>query len=174
MNHFDHKKDRGNKMGNNQFKKLKGFTLVELITVVAIISMIAIYITIEINRSNDDAKIGIAAAYLSSSVPAAISSYRARHMGNCNGIAGTSGTDALPELESRGMSDTSPWGTPVTAVWSSTNSTITVSFTVPASADGTLAQTLRANLDSSSGQFVTLPAATIADGSAFSVTYSCA
>lgn len=160
-------------MGIKQFKKLKGFTLVELITVVAIISMIAIYITIEINRSNDDAKIGIAAAYLSSSVPAAISSYRARHMGNCNGIAGT-GTDALPELEARGMSDTSPWGTAVTAVWSATNSTITVSFVVPASADGSLATTLRDNLDSSSGQFVSLPTGTLTDGASFSVTYSCA
>lgn len=160
-------------MGNKQFKKLKGFTLVELITVVAIISMIAIYITIEINRSNDDAKVGIATAYLTSSVPAAISSYRARHMGNCNNI-GSTDAEVLASLESRGMSDTSPWGTAVTASWNSSNSTISISFLIPGSADGELSNTLRDNLGSSSGQFVTLPTGTLSDGSAFTVTYSCA
>ena len=47
-------------MGIKQFKQQNGFTPVELIAVVAIISMIAVYITIEINQSSDDAKIGLA------------------------------------------------------------------------------------------------------------------
>ena len=159
-------------MGNKQFKKLKGFTLVELITVVAIISMIAIYITIEINRSSDDAKIGIATAYLTSSVPAAISSYRARHLGNCNDIAGSStGTDALPALEDRGMSDTSPWGGAVTATWNAANRQITISFPIPGANATTVATDLLANLALSDGQFAATP--TFTSGS-LSAIYDCA
>lgn len=149
--------------------KQVGFTLVELITVVAIISMIAIYITIEINRSNDDAKVGIATAYLTSSVPAAISSYRARHLGNCNGIDTPS---VLENLEDRGMSDTSPWGTTVSATWDGDARQITVAFEIPGGDAGEVGTALLDNLNLSSGQFSDLPES-FTEGS-FRVTYDCA
>ncbi|MGC1509484.1 type II secretion system protein [Ketobacter sp.] len=115
---------RLNRTLNTLKKREQGFTLVELIAVVAIIAMIAIYVTIEINQSTDDAKVGLATAFLASNVPGAISSYRSRHNGSCRGFddVDVGSNEDLPELTGdtdatamkkrlvlRGLAPTTPW-----------------------------------------------------------------
>ncbi|MDY6920074.1 MAG: type II secretion system protein [Pseudomonadota bacterium] len=122
----------------NKLKQNAGFTLVELIAVVAIISMIAVYVTIEINQSSDDAKVGLATAFLTSNVPSAISSYRARHMANCRSITnypddavdlnGDGDYDVADVLIERGLAPTTPWGDTWVAEYSDETREITIRF----------------------------------------------
>ena len=126
--------------------KQTGFTLVELIVVVGLISMIAIYITIEINQSSDDAKVGIVTAFLVSNVPNAIASYRARNLGTCkdldaapttgdSSLSGLSGDEAVKaHLVLRGLSPNTPWGEEWSAKYNTADGggeALTVTITYP-------------------------------------------
>ena len=160
----------------------KGFTLVELIAVVGIISMIAVYITIEINRSSDDAKIGIATAFLTSNVPSAISSYRARHLGSCKNIEvdpedteilpTTDDTDASNEklrLMDRGLAAETPWDDYWSATWDLDERTITIGFPIPGANAEAIQIDLLSNLNGKS-QIVSAEAV---DGGGLTIVYSC-
>lgn len=133
-------------MGRKQLNKDRGFTLVELIAVVAIISMIAVYITIEINKSSDDAKIGIATAFLTSNVPGAISSYRARNLSSCRGLTneGIAAMDDSVKIDidqedgftikdvfvARGLSPRTPWDDKWSVEYDDTSRQIKLNFPV--------------------------------------------
>ncbi|MEE2730511.1 MAG: type II secretion system protein [Pseudomonadota bacterium] len=168
-------------MGNKQFMnmrlgarpaKARGFTLVELIAVVAIISMIAVYITISINQSSDDAKVGIATAFLASNVPAAISSYRARNMASCRSMAIAPNTpgDIKALLTDRGLVPNSPWDDPWTASYSDANRQISLVFTVSGANANASATNIAANLsDVDVPQVVNATAAS----NVITVVYSC-
>lgn len=144
-------------MGIKQFKQQNGFTLVELIAVVAIISMIAVYITIEINQSSDDAKIGLATAFLTSNVPSAISSYRARHLSSCrtmtdpeaNGedVDGDGETDVKDLLMARGLASTTPWDDDWLAEYADDTREITITFPLRGTNAGDVADALTSNLE---------------------------
>ena len=166
--------------------KSKGFTLVELIAVVGIISMIAIYITIEINQSSDDAKIGIATAFLVSNVPNALSSYRARHLGSCRGIDDDIATDeTVPALDTdddqsganaqvkqrlmkRGLADTTPWDDFWVVEYDDTNREVTLTYPIPGTNAQFMASDIEANL-AGQGQIVS---SSYADGE-LSIIYNC-
>ena len=155
---------KGSIKAMNAKNKSRGFTLVELIAVVAIISMIAVYITIEINRSSDDAKIGIATAFLTSNVPAAISSYRARHLGSCRDIDDEVGdAEELPDavngdtaseeklrLMARGLAAETPWDDFWTAAYDDDARTITIDFPLFGENEEEVAADILANLEGKS------------------------
>ncbi|MDX1693092.1 MAG: type II secretion system protein, partial [Ketobacteraceae bacterium] len=94
-------------------KNRKGFTLVELITVVAIVSLLVVYITIKLGSSNEDAKVALASTFILGNVPTAISSYKARHMNSCTALTDfnddTDGDAVREELIKRGLVRTTPW-----------------------------------------------------------------
>ncbi len=174
---------KGSIKAMNTKNKSSGFTLVELIAVVAIISMIAVYITIEINRSSDDAKIGIATAFLSSNVPAAISSYRARNLGSCRAIDDAAATGenlpALPtgdtasvvkqRLVARGLAPETPWDDLWSAVYDdATDRDITITYPVVGTNSTAIATDIITNLQGRS-QIVSATAA----GGSITVVYSC-
>ena len=147
-------------MGIKQFKQQNGFTLVELIAVVAIISMIAVYITIEINQSSDDAKIGLATAFLTSNVPSAISSYRARHLSSCvtmvnpenNGddLDGDGVVTVKDLLMARGLARTTPWADEWEATFDNATREITLVFPLTGTNAGDVAAALTSNLENRS------------------------
>jgi len=99
--------------------KQTGFTLIELITVVSLISLLVVYITVELGQSNDDAKVAMSTTFLLGNIPQAIGSYKARHLGSCSGIdefdADTpvgleeEADDELKHLVSRGLYHKTPW-----------------------------------------------------------------
>ncbi|WP_158643589.1 type II secretion system protein [Ketobacter alkanivorans] len=173
----------GNKQLNNRGLNSKGFTLVELIAVVAIISMIAVYITIEINQSSDDAKIGLATAFLTSNVPGAISSFRARHMSSCRAIddeftigdetytAGGEATKA--NLVNRGLAANTPWDDVWTAEFNDDTREITIEFPLV----GTNADTVQADLEANltgRAQVVSVTGGAVGDASSgLIIVYSC-
>ena len=157
-------------MGIKQFKKLKGFTLVELIAVVAIISMIAVYITIEISQSSDDAKVGIATAFLASNVPAAISSYRARNRSSCRGLGSGTAVDITTILVARGLAPNSPWDVPWSATYNDTTRQISVIITTSGEQQNDSASTIATNLnDAEVPQVVSATSST----NTATVVYSC-
>lgn len=117
----------------------KGFTLVELITVVAIISLLVVYITIEIGRSNDDAKVGVSTTFLLSNIPSAISSYKARHANSCAALSGAAAADVKLALEARGVVPDTPWGEPWTVAYNHAGREITVTFPTTGSDNATVA-----------------------------------
>lgn len=150
-------------MGGKQFRKNNGFTLIELIAVVAIISMIAVYITIEVNQSADDAKVGLATSFLASNIPSAISSYRAQNMSSCSRMATPpTGKTVKDLLTDRGIAPNSAWDIPWTVTYDATNRTVNVVYTVFGSTDyaGVIASNLgsvpQVNTATSSGNVVTV------------------
>jgi len=170
-------------MGSKQFNKAKGFTLVELIAVVAIISMIAVYITIEINRSSDDAKVGIATAFLTSNVPAAISSYRARHLASCVSLPSgaetavdSDGKTVRAILIERGLAAQTPWADDWSASYDNGERQLTLVFPVNGANAGAIAVDLNSNLQER-GQVVSstssATAGTATTSATVTVVYSC-
>lgn len=115
----------------------KGFTLVELITVVAIISLLVVYITIEIGRSNDDAKVGVSTTFLLSNVPAAISSYKARNMNSCAALA--TSADVKADLVARGLVPETTWGELWTVAYNHGARLVTITYQTTGSDDPVLA-----------------------------------
>lgn len=123
-------------------KEQKGFTLVELITVIAVVSLLAIYLSVEIGDAGEDAKVSMASAFLLSNVPQAISSFRSRHAGYCSfsetvattAISTTAGTvgevvgGATQQLIDRGLFPKTPWGDQWTASYNSSARQITIAF----------------------------------------------
>ena len=97
-------------------KEQKGFTLVELITVIAIVSLLAIYLSVEMSDSGEDAKIGMATVFLLKNVPTAINSFKARHGGLCRDLPDGDGSDTTTNLDAtqalldRGLHPETPWG----------------------------------------------------------------
>lgn len=123
------------RMFYRQAKREEGFTLVELITVVAIISLLVVYITIEIGRSNDDAKVGVATTFLLSNVPSAISSFKARHMNSCSSLDGESDENVKTALVERGVVAETPWGVEWSVSYSHSARLVTVTFQTEGSDD---------------------------------------
>lgn len=173
----------GNKQLNNRGLNSKGFTLVELIAVVAIISMIAVYITIEINQSSDDAKIGLATAFLTSNVPGAISSFRARHMSSCRAIDDevTIGGETYAEgdvatkanLVNRGLAANTPWDDEWTASFDDAAREITIEFPLVGTNADTVQTDLATNL-TGRAQVVSVTAGGVgAASSGLTIVYSC-
>jgi len=93
---------------NIRKNKQKGFTLVELITVIAVVSLLAIYLSVEMGDAGEDAKVSMASAFLLSNVPHALNSYRARHAGKCEFADTENG--ATQVLKDRGLFKETPWG----------------------------------------------------------------
>lgn len=111
-------------------KDQKGFTLVELITVVAIVSLLVVYITIRLSSSNEDAKVALASTFILGKVPTVISAYKARHMNSCTGLpAGEEEQDTLrQELIERGLVGTTPWDEDWVAQYDNTNRRLQIMF----------------------------------------------
>lgn len=118
-----------------------GFTLIELITVVSLVSLLVLYITVELGQSNDDAKVAMTTTILLGNIPQAIGSYKARHLGSCAALddafdadyAGdddgdTDATDAKKHLVARGLHYTTPWGEFWEAEYSNDDRTITITY----------------------------------------------
>lgn len=169
-------------------KPQQGFTLVELIAVVAIIAMIAVYIAIEINQSNDDAKVGLATAFLTSSVPAAISSYKSRNMGSCRSIgaevrpgetlATLDGADAdrnnliKQRLVTRGLAPTTVWDDFWLVVYTDANRQITMTYPLVGVNSQSVGSDLARNL-SENPQVVSAVYANNNNSGSLTVIYGC-
>lgn len=80
--------------------KHTGFTLIELITVISIIAMMAAFIAMKLGGSNDDTKVALSRTILMKDVPQAILTYMARHGGSCSSFAA-----AAPNARPAGPSD---------------------------------------------------------------------
>lgn len=128
--------------------KQSGFTLIELITVVSLVSLLVLYITVELGQSNDDAKVAMSTTILLGNIPQAIGSYKARHLGSCAALddtfdgdyAGeddgdTAASDAKQHLVSRGLHYTTPWGEFWDAEYDNTERTITITYPTTGSDD---------------------------------------
>lgn len=115
-------------------KDQKGFTLVELITVVAIVSLLVVYITIRLSSSNEDAKVALASTFILGKVPTVISAYKARHMNSCTGLdeatdGASGGSDDLrQELIERGLIGTTPWDEEWYALYDNANRRLQIMF----------------------------------------------
>lgn len=105
-------------------KSGKGFTLIELITVIAIVSLLVVYITFELGSTNEDAKVSMATTFFVGNVPAAISAYRARNMNSCDALNLLEEGPIAPEIAIRdelvrsGLPEFTPWGERWTAAYS--------------------------------------------------------
>lgn len=162
----------------------KGFTLVELIAVVAIIALIAVYITIEISQSSDDAKVGLATAFLTSSVPGAISSYKSRNIGSCRDIDAEDARtgENLPDLDdgdsesssmksrlvARGLSPTTVWDDYWGVVYDRDEREITLEYPI----FGTNAETIGSDLEMNLSENPQVVSAAYEDGT-LTVVYGC-
>lgn len=124
---------------SRQNKGVKGFTLVELITVVAIVSLLVVYITIEIGRSNDDAKVGVSTTFLLTNVPAAISSFKARNMNSCASLSAADGVAVKAALVARGLVPNTTWGEPWTVTYTHGTRLITITYQTTGSDNPTVA-----------------------------------
>lgn len=169
-------------------KANRGFTLVELIAVVAIISLIAVYITIEINQSNDDAKVGLATAFLASSVPGAISSYKSRHMGSCRSIANNTPAtgETLPALTNetntanqvkrrlvaRGLAPTTIWDDFWSVAYSDETRRITLTYPLVGANSQAVGANIAANL-SQNPQVISANYQNNDNGGTLTVVYGC-
>ena len=113
-------------------KEQKGFTLVELITVIAMVSLMAVYLSIEMSSASEDAKIAMASTFLLDNVPKAISSFRARHNYTCSdlnvGPGGTGAVDATVQLTDRGLFSGTPWEDVWAARYNSSVRQLTIEF----------------------------------------------
>ena len=111
--------------------KQKGFTLVELITVIALVSLLAVYLSVEMGDSGEDAKVAMSSAFLLANMPQAINAYRARHAGSCafaDGQETVSAVVVTAELSARGLAEKTPWGDSWTAAYDPTARQLTVMF----------------------------------------------
>ncbi len=137
--------------------KQKGFTLVELITVIAIVSLLAIYLSIEMGDAGEDAKIGMASTFLLANVPSAIHSIKARNAGLCALDA-----DAKPQLEARGLFGQTPWGDDWTAAYNVTIRQLTIAFpTTHADAPAAAATDITVNVHAESDVLMASGGATV-------------
>ncbi len=113
-------------------KDQKGFTLVELITVIAIVSLVVVYIAVRLSSSNEDAKVALSTTFLLGNVPTALSSYKARHMNSCksfpDGTDGTNPEDLRQELIARGLVATTPWDEEWSASYDHANRRLQIVF----------------------------------------------
>ena len=111
----------------------KGFTLVELITVVAIIALLVVYITVEIGTTNDDAKVGISNTFFLGNVPAAIGAYKSRHANTCNSLNGLTAAQVTQQLIARGLISMTPWQDNWTAAYDGALRRLIITFPTTAS-----------------------------------------
>ena len=124
-------------------KDKKGFTLVELITVVAIVSLLVVYITVRLSSSNEDAKVALASTFILGKVPTVISAYKARHMNSCTGLPdGEDGAaDLRKELMERGLVGTTPWDEEWSARYDNGNRRLQIVFPTAGMEDPQLSTT---------------------------------
>lgn len=124
----------------------KGFTLVELITVVAIVSLLVVYITFKLGSSNEDAKVAMATTFLLGNVPTAISGYRARHMSSCIDWSAEN-ADVKADLVRSGLIENTPWDEAWTASYDHNSREVRITFPFTGAEDPTQAsQDVMANL----------------------------
>ena len=125
----------------------KGFTLVELITVVAIVSLLVVYITIKLGTSNEDSKIALATTFILGNVPTVIASYKARHQNSCTALpAAADGAVGLrTELINRGLVGTSPWNEAWNAQYNATDRELIIVLPLAGTEDPVSAATDIAN-----------------------------
>lgn len=113
-------------------KDQKGFTLVELITVIAIVSLVVVYIAVRLSSSNEDAKVALSTTFLLGNVPTALSSYKARHMNSCksfpDGTDGTNPEELREQLIARGLVATTPWDEEWSASYDHANRRLQIVF----------------------------------------------
>ena len=109
-------------------RKEQGFTLVELITVVAIVSLLVVYITIKLGSSNENAKVALANTFFLGSVPSALASYKARHMASCDDMVGATAAELRTGFVNRGLVGTTPWGEDWSLVYDHPNRRFSVIF----------------------------------------------
>ena len=166
-------------MAGLEKRKLQdGFTLVELITVVAIISLLVVFMTIQVGRTNDDAKLGIATSFLLGNVPSAIGSYKSRHMSSCtnlpDGDASATNSDkktVTELLHDRGLVANTPWDVAWTAFYTNGVRQITVDFPTTGSEDvSQAAADLAANVN---GQIQVVKATVNSGNDGVVVIYNC-
>lgn len=106
-------------------KKQKGFTLVELAIVMAIIGLLAYFFLPGMLQNREDAKYSTALTQLSKDFPSAI----IRQVGRTNQCSATSITKAL--LQDRGLPALTVWNT-AWSITSVTSNLVTVNYTIDA------------------------------------------
>lgn len=113
----------------------QGFTLVELITVVAIVSLLVVYITFKLGSSNEDAKVALSTTFLVGNVPAAIGGFRSRHMGSCASWADDDENAIKGDLIRSGLPENTPWDEPWSVGYDHTARKVFIRFPFTGSED---------------------------------------
>lgn len=88
-------------------KNQKGFSLIELIVVIGLISLMAAFLIADFGKSSDDAKLGLLNSVILKSTPEAVGRFVAVH-GTCNGITATAAA-TNSNLSDYGMPASTPW-----------------------------------------------------------------
>ncbi len=103
-----------------------GFTLVELMTVISLIALVAAYMTVRLGHSSNDAKIAMSRAVLAQKVPEAIANFQSYHGGSCTSLSAVSAKNGgghqasqddslIQALVPHGLHPLTPWGEPLEA-----------------------------------------------------------
>lgn len=110
-------------------QKQHGFTMIELIVVLLVVGVMAIFFAYSLMGSSDDAKANLSKTALASDMPRGIFSYLS--MANIP----SSGTDLTSEIAERGVKPTTPWGDTWSATSQGTGSGAVVKVTYPIGAE---------------------------------------
>jgi prepilin-type N-terminal cleavage/methylation domain-containing protein len=155
-------------------QRQQGFTLVELVTVITIMAIIAAYITVKLGSTSDDAKLNMAKTVLTRDIPQAIINVRSRNGLNCAVLgddednfvkvgtistkptgwtavdagdsSGATRTVAAQLVELGGAGRLTPWGETWAAAYDHSSRTVAVAYPFVSVADADWAKDLEIHI----------------------------